>query len=222
MIEVRRQPSTGQGDRRNRDRGPRGSLDRNGPDRNSNRGAYLWLRQLSCSGWPDVVFGCNGAKRLVWDRAAARTGSAKAAEDGSHIEEAGSAPTEEQRPAPLPEPSPPKCVTLLCTHVLVFHAFFGMFTVPDYHQSVMHRRPTYSRAPGPQQPAPAVPQSSWQPPTGRKTMADLFKQPPAPAAPLPTPAATHSVQESFSHQESAPISELVRLLSCLASPVITS
>jgi hypothetical protein len=124
VIEVRRQPSTGQGDRRNRDRGPRGSLDRNGPDRNSNRGAYLWLRQLSCSGWPDVVFGCNGAKRLVWDRAAARTGSAKAAEDGSHIEEAGSAPTEEQRPAPLPEPSPPKCVTLLCTHVLVFHAFF--------------------------------------------------------------------------------------------------
>ncbi|KAK9906517.1 hypothetical protein WJX75_003232 [Coccomyxa subellipsoidea] len=144
VIEVRRQPSTGQGDRRNRDRGPRGSLDRNGPDRNSNR--------------------------------AARTGSAKAAEDGSHIEEAGSAPTEEQRPAPLPEPSPPK--------------------------------PTYSRAPGPQQPAPAVPQSSWQPPTGRKTMADLFKQPPAPAAPLPTPAATHSVQESFSHKESAPISEL--------------
>lgn len=67
MIEVRRQPSTGQGDRRNRDRGPRGSLDRNGPDRNSNRGAYLWLRQLSCSGWPDVVFGCNGAERLVWD-----------------------------------------------------------------------------------------------------------------------------------------------------------
>ena len=111
------------------------------------------------------------------------------------------------------------CYVHMCWY---FMPFFGMFTVPDYHQSVMHRRPTYSRAPGPQQPAPAVPQSSWQPPTGRKTMADLFKQPPAPAAPLPTPAATHSVQESFSHKESAPISELVRLRSCLASPVITS
>ena len=40
MIEVRRQPSTGQGERRNRDRGPRGSLDRNGPDRNASRGAH--------------------------------------------------------------------------------------------------------------------------------------------------------------------------------------
>lgn len=40
VIEVRRQPTTGQGDRRNRDRGPRASLDRNGPDRGAGRGAY--------------------------------------------------------------------------------------------------------------------------------------------------------------------------------------
>ena len=40
VIEVRRQPNTGQGgDRRNRDRGPRNSLDRNGPDKSTGRGA---------------------------------------------------------------------------------------------------------------------------------------------------------------------------------------
>ncbi len=40
VIEVRRQPNTGQGgDRRNRDRGPRTSIDRNGHDRSAGRGA---------------------------------------------------------------------------------------------------------------------------------------------------------------------------------------
>ncbi len=43
-------------------------------------------------------------------------------------------------------------------------------------------------------------------------MADLFKQPPAPAAPLPTPAAAHSVQDDFSQKETAPTSELVPFL----------
>ncbi|CAL8462329.1 g1862 [Coccomyxa elongata] len=161
VIEVRRQPSTGQGDRRNRDRGPRGSLDRNGPDRNGSR--------------------------------AAKTGSAKPAEDGLPVEEAGSGPAEEQRPAPLPEPTPAK--------------------------------PTYSRAPGPPQPAAAPsPQSSWQPeigrPTGRKTMADLFKQPPAPAAPLPTPATAHSVQDDFSQKETTPTSELGDL--SLGDPAVSA
>ncbi|EIE24123.1 hypothetical protein COCSUDRAFT_65755 [Coccomyxa subellipsoidea C-169] len=160
VIEVRRQPSAGQGDRRNRDRGPRGSLDRNGPDRNANR--------------------------------AARTGSGKPAEDGSHAEEAVSAPTEEQRPTPLPEPTPAK--------------------------------PTYSRAPGPPQPAAAAPPSSWQPAVGstpgRKTMADLFKRPPPPAAPLPIPKAAHSVQESFSQKETAPIAELGDL--SLGDPAVSA
>ena len=39
VIEVRRQPNSGQGgDRRNRDRGPRTSMERNGHDRSTGRG----------------------------------------------------------------------------------------------------------------------------------------------------------------------------------------
>ncbi|CAK0752488.1 hypothetical protein CVIRNUC_002150 [Coccomyxa viridis] len=46
VIEVRRQPNTGQGgDRRNRDRGPRNSLDRNGPDKATGRGRAQPARQ---------------------------------------------------------------------------------------------------------------------------------------------------------------------------------
>ena len=110
VIEVRRQPNTGQGgERRNRDRGARTSIDKNGHDRSAGKGTAP--NALFCTSWPSQV--CDGfsegAACLV-----GRSQQAKHEEEPAPIgaAERDSVATDEPKSAPVPEPSSQRCVII--------------------------------------------------------------------------------------------------------------
>ena len=116
VIEVRRQPNTGQGgDRRNRDRGPRTSLDRNGPDRSTGRGASH--HGLLNGTWPSQV--CDG----FFEGGACCAGRPQPAR---HEEDAAPSvlnggdlqPNEDAKAVPVPEPASQRCTILQVSTLL--------------------------------------------------------------------------------------------------------
>ena len=208
MIEVRRQPSAANGERRNRDRGGRSSIDRNGPDRGTSRGVGS-LPAFACR---SLLYLVQRTSILAY-AVAGKGGGTKSAEDGGQAaqEEAAVAPAEDQKPAPGPDAAPQRCVTAACSWVYISASLRPLL---NQHTCVMCR-PSYSRAPGPPAPAAVSSSAAWQPePVGarKKTMADLFKQPPpAPLQPqpAPVPAPTQNGPDEMSHRDSGPVQELV-------------
>ena len=103
VIEVRRQPNTGQGgDRRNRDRGPRNSLDRNGPDKATGRGASH--HSLLIGTWPSQV--CDGFFE-GGAYCAGRAQPARQEEDPTPLVLNGGdvQPNDDAKAVPVPEPA---------------------------------------------------------------------------------------------------------------------
>lgn len=109
VIEVRRQPNTGQGgDRRNRDRGPRTSIDRNGHDRSAGRGASHF-DFLPAAGL--VRFA------MLFRRGACVAGKPQPARQEEELPspavlESEPVASEEPKSAPVPEPSSQRCVII--------------------------------------------------------------------------------------------------------------
>ena len=111
VIEVRRQPNTGQGgERRNRDRGARNSIDKNGHDRSAGKGTAL--NAPFCTSWPSQV--CDGFSEKV-ACLVGRSQQVKHEEDpgiSTGAAERDSVATDEPKSAPVPEPSSQRCVIL--------------------------------------------------------------------------------------------------------------
>lgn len=116
VIEVRRQPNTGQGgDRRNRDRGSRSSIDRNGPDRSAGRGASLDSVILPLGLVRSVMAFSEGA---VWPAGKAQAARHEEEPAPAVANEPESVAADEAKSTPVPEPASQRCVIVM--HISAF------------------------------------------------------------------------------------------------------